>query len=313
MSVNEKMKAIADAIREKTNITEPLTLDAMAENIPFVYSHGYAAGNNDGFASGTEHGKMIGYEEGFISGETSGRIAGLEEGKQAEYDAFWDAYQDYGNRKSYQYAFAGTGWNNVTLKPKYTITITASNATSMFVRCNCYGKTRLDMTEICKKLDTSNLTSAALMFQDAFLENVTVDLGNATTLNNCFSSGNVGANKSIRNVTLKVTEKCTSLSSAFAYCDATEEVIFTDDSTIAADGLNFRWSTKLNKASIKSIINALSDEKEGLTVTLSQIAVDTAFETVKDAADGSTSAEWIALAGDENTEGIRPKWNISLL
>ena len=33
MSVDEKMTAIADAIREKTNITEPLTLDDMAENI----------------------------------------------------------------------------------------------------------------------------------------------------------------------------------------------------------------------------------------------------------------------------------------
>lgn len=301
MSVNEKMKAIADAIREKTNITEPLTLDDMAKNIPFVFSHGYVAGNEDGFATGTEHGKEIGYEEGFINGETSGRIAGFEEGKQAEYDAFWDAYQDYGNRKNYQYGFAGVGWNNVTLKPKYTIT--ASNATSMFARCNYVNKTRVDMTEVCEKLDTSNLTSAVSMFQDAFLENVTVDLGNATTLSNCFSSGNAGTGKAIRNVTLKVTEKCTYLSNAFAYCDATEEIIFTEDSVIASNGLDVRWSTKLSKASIESIINALSAEKEGLTVTLSKTAVNNAFGINVD--DASTYPE-----GSEyyNLRYSKPKW-----
>lgn len=287
MSVNKKMKAIADAIREKTNITEPLTLDAMAENIPFVYSHGYVAGNNDGFASGEEHGKMIGYEEGFISGETSGRIAGFEEGKQAEYDAFWDAFQDNGNRKNYQYAFCERGWNAETLKPKYMMVI--STGERMFYRCNCVGETRLDMTEVCKKLDTSQATSALYMFSDAFLDNVTVDLGNATTLNTCFASGNIGANKSIKNVTLKVTENCTTFTNAFRYCEETEEIIFTEDSVIASKGLDLHWSKNLNKASIESIIHALSAETEGLTVTLSKTAVNREFGINVD--DASTYPE----------------------
>lgn len=84
MSVNEKMKAIADAIRSKTNITEPLTLDAMAENIPFVYSHGYLAGTEEGFASGEaagrELGRQQGYDEGFNNGLSSGQIVGFDEG-----------------------------------------------------------------------------------------------------------------------------------------------------------------------------------------------------------------------------------------
>jgi hypothetical protein len=236
--------------------------------------------------------------------------SGYNTGKQNEYDTFWDAFQDNGNRDNYQYAFYGRGWNKDTLKPKYMMV--TSTGESMFRRCNDVNETRLDMTEICKKLDTSQATSAAYMFMDAFLDNVTVDLGNATTLVNCFFSGNVGGNKSIRNITLKVTDKCTTFSNAFAYCGATEEIIFTEDSVIEGNGLNLQWSKKLNKASIKSIINCLSDEKEGLTLTLSQTAVDNAFETIKGAADGSTSAEWIALAGDETTEGIKPKWNISL-
>lgn len=52
MSVNEKMTVIADAIRDKTKGTEPLTLDGMATEIPKVY----------------------------------------EEGKKAEHSEFWDSY-----------------------------------------------------------------------------------------------------------------------------------------------------------------------------------------------------------------------------
>lgn len=69
MSVNEKMKAIADAIREKTNITEPLTLDAMAENIPFVYNHGYVNGEASGRAAGLREGYSVGHSEGYSKGE----------------------------------------------------------------------------------------------------------------------------------------------------------------------------------------------------------------------------------------------------
>ena len=35
-------------------------------------------------------------------------------GKQAEYDAFWDAYQSNGERASYENAFSGRGWNDIT-------------------------------------------------------------------------------------------------------------------------------------------------------------------------------------------------------
>ena len=44
-----------------------------AENMPKVYDSAY----NQGFKKG------------------------IEQGKQAEYDEFWDAYQDNGNRTSY--------------------------------------------------------------------------------------------------------------------------------------------------------------------------------------------------------------------
>ena len=65
MSVNEKMAAIADAIRDKTGGTAALTLDDMAAEIPKVF---YA-------------------------------------GKKAEYNAFWDVRQNAGKAADYESAF----------------------------------------------------------------------------------------------------------------------------------------------------------------------------------------------------------------
>ena len=83
MSVNEKMTAIADAIRDKTKGTESLTLDDMATEIPKVY----------------------------------------EAGKQAEQDELWEQFQDGGKEKSYYYAFAYKRFNDETYNPKYDIRI----------------------------------------------------------------------------------------------------------------------------------------------------------------------------------------------
>lgn len=85
MSVNEKMTAIADAIRDKTGGTEKLGLDAMAAGVGEVYT------------------------------------AGIEQGKQAEYDILWDNLQLNGRRTHYAYAFAYTGWNDAIYNPKYPI------------------------------------------------------------------------------------------------------------------------------------------------------------------------------------------------
>lgn len=85
-TVNEKMTAIADAIRDKTGGTEALTLDGMAENVPKVY----------------------------------------EAGKKAENKRFWDAFQKNGTRTDYDYAFYGKSWNADTFYPTHDIRPTKS-------------------------------------------------------------------------------------------------------------------------------------------------------------------------------------------
>ncbi len=226
-----------------------------------------------------------------------------EAGKKAEYDAFWDGLQENGARKSYNYAFCGRGWNSKTLKPKHMMTL--SGATNMFMRCNECNPERLDMTEICKKIDASNVTNAAAMFQDAFLENVTIDLGNATTIQNIFNASNDGS-QAILSVTIKVTEKCTNFSNAFAYCGKTGKIIFTEDSVIASNGLNLQRSTLLSKESIVSVINALSTTTTGLTVTLSKTAVNNAFG-IKVDNETTWTDEWVAL------KNSKANWTIKLV
>ena len=70
----------------------------------------------------------------------------------------------------------------------------------------------------------------------------------------------------------------------------------TFSGTIGKD-IDFQKSTKLTKASIESIINALSSTASGVTVTFSQIAVNNAFST----------DEWNALIA------TKPNWTISLV
>jgi hypothetical protein len=70
------------------------------------------------------------YDEAYNAGVTDG----IEQGKKAEYDAFWDAYQDSGNRADYDFAFAGNGWTDATFKPKHDIVITG-RTDSMFQGC----------------------------------------------------------------------------------------------------------------------------------------------------------------------------------
>lgn len=105
----------------------------------------------------------------------------------------------------------------------------------------------------------------------------------------------------IKKITL---ESGTIISNWFDYC--TSLVNLTIEGTIGQNGFNVSWSP-LSKASLISVINALSDTTTGLTVTLRLAAVNTAFETTAGAADGSTSDEWTALIA------TKPNWTINLI
>ena len=231
-----------------------------------------------------------------------------ENGKKAEYDAFWDLFQQNGKRGNYMGAFGGIGWTKDTFKPKYPI-----NPNGLIVADYMfYGFNRIstadiddlfDFTEFNSKIDFSKSKRFIHTFNNARIKNLYVDCSSATEINLAFSADNGGY---LENLTLKVTPTTTQFISAFNFQYHMKNLTFTEDSEIAAS-INFKWSTKFTHDSIVSIINALSSTTTGLSVTISKTAVNKAFETSTGANDGSTSPEWLALVA------TKTNWTINLV
>lgn len=253
------------------------------ENVPKVYESGRKIGHDEGIEEGYDNGLSVAIDvqEEFLEGQP-----------KTYYDAFWDAFQHNGTRTNYNYAFAGSGFDVEIMKPKY-IPIVPKNAQYMFAHNLKGAPNKKDYTEICKMIDLSQITNASSLFQNICGKNITVDLSSCTAASNAFNCNSGG---DLDNVTLKVTEKLTSASNMFLYNTDLTTLTFTEDSVIAV-GLTLQKCPKLSKASIESVINALSTTTTGLTVTLSQTAVNNAF----------TEAEWEAL------EATKPNWTISLI
>ena len=207
------------------------------------------------------------YDAGFSAGQNSGYDEGFEAGKQAEYDAFWDAYQENGNRTLYVEAFNRHGWNEVTYKPKYPIIGTTYGLQSTFSNSQ---------------------------IKDTIVPVVVRGSGNMrATFNMCTFLINIPS--------LVLELPVTDLGNAFYQCLNLEEInVSCVNDGCFAGTLTLQQSTKLSKASIESIIHALSTTTSGLTLTLSETAVTNAF--------GSTTAgEWTDLIG------TRSNWTITLV
>lgn len=186
-------------------------------------------------------------------------------GVQAEYDRFWNNFQQNGKRVSYWYGFSGAGWTEETLKPKYTIsfneaTNTTQHAAGMFYRCgegayNGKLESCIDFSKIQHLFDFSGLKSARHTFNSAFIKNLYVDLSNCEVAQGTFARAWGGM---IENLTLKVTEKLTQCTDMFSGSTATQ-IFFTEDSVIACNGFDFN-SCDLTKESLLTILNALADK-----------------------------------------------------
>ena len=97
------------------------------------------------------------------SGELPDKVAEVyEAGKQAEYDAFWDAYQNYGKLRYYKMLFAGNGWNKDTFKPKYDIIDT--NGQAVFQESLIYVDLREHLNNLGVRLDTSGAKTLSYYF-----------------------------------------------------------------------------------------------------------------------------------------------------
>lgn len=261
-------------------------LEIIAENVPKVYEAGKADGRTEGYEAGYNKG----YNEGFDTDA-------YEKGKQAEYDAFWDSYQMNGTRETYQYgAFSGSGWNNITFKPKYPIK--AVNVYGMFQDTH--------ITEI-NNIDFSLATAFSSVFAYSYKVKKIgeINIPNVTVMNATFvnCTGLVTIEKII------VGNIC-SFDRTFVNCSNLENITFGGE---IGNDINFQWSTNLTEASIRSIIGHLSDKASDKTLTLSKTAVETAFVWGFDP-EGDGVYDWIFDEGTwEQLELSKPNWEITLV
>ena len=229
-----------------------------------------------------------------------------EKGKKDEYDKFWDAFQKYGNRTIYmQYSFAGYGFNTYNLYPKYDIKPNGSCDSLFYAWENISANERFSLKQRLEEcgvvLDTSKATSFinTFAYNMAFTEVPTTDLTSAKTVSGLFAH-NYGVLKTIEKL---VVNENTPMGGWFVNSPGVENI--TIEGTIGKSGFNISPCTKLSGQSIVSIIEALSDTTSGLTVTLSQTAVDNmAFPIV---GNKGTYNSWTDL------EQSRTNWTISLV
>ena len=243
MSVNEKMTAIASAIREKGSIDHPLTLDEMAQSISRVYDNGHERG----------------YMEGFSSGEEEGLKRGEAWGAKAEYDRFWDAYQQNGNRDNYTNAFYS--WDKESFNPKYTIS--GTNMQGMFLYAT--------IEEI----------------------NVDIDARNTTNMNSCFNRCT-----NLRKIKKIIAGENTVFHVAmFSYSTALYEVIF--EGTIAMDlALNSaKISAESAKSIIACLKNYKGTDSEYVHSIKLHANTWAALEADSTAPDGGTWANYVDSLG----------------
>jgi hypothetical protein len=240
----------------------------IAYNMQRVYLSGY----NKGY----EEGEQLGHQEGTAEGWQQGLDEGINIGKTEQYDNFWDIFQQNGNRTNYEYAFAGgKTWSDSIFKPKYSFK--PQYAAYMFTQCGI-----IDLKSCLAEKE------------------LTLDFSNTANLLSAFAWNDsmVAIGK------FKVSSTTTNYASTFAGCNNLKDIEFEGE---IVSNLDISASKVLSKASITSLINTLSTSTSGKTVTLSKVAVNTAFETSAGAGDGEASTRWISL------EQSRSNWTISLV
>lgn len=221
----------------------------------------------------------------------------FEAGKKAEYDAFWDIIQNFGNRTDYANAFAYQAWSDETFKPKYDIKVVGNGVNLFRGSVNTITDLEAALERAGVVLDTSGAINLNNAFTNPNLTSLpTIDM------TKCTSNGSGSLSIQPNTITIRkiISSEGTYWSSTGTFRYAYGLVNLIVEGVIGRGDFSVQWSTKLSKDSIVSIINALSTETSGLTLTLSKTAVNNVFE------GGSMESEWLNLIA------TKPNWTISL-
>lgn len=180
--------------------------------------------------------------------------AGQVTGRKTEYDRFWDEYQRNGTRYGYYYAFAGSGWNDETFKPKYDIVLKGSNIYA-FSYCEV-----TDLVNALEKLgvslDTSLSSSNNHMFYNAQTKRLPpINLTGQWTVSGVFCDC-----QKLESIEKIIVAEKNKFADAFTNCSNLKNITF--EGVIGQNGLSFGNSPLLTHESLLNIIDCLKDFRE---------------------------------------------------
>lgn len=180
-----------------------------------------------------------------------------EAGKKAEYDAFWDMFQNNGSRTTYTWTFGNA---NIVgeLHPKYEIKPTGGIGQMCIYNYNLttFYNWGFPTSGVTTCLSTFAGCNNFLGFVD---ENGDVIKGKSffgsdvTDYRYCFQN-----NYKIEYIFIDVTSNAQLYTGAFQQCLELKELKIIGE--IKSSGFDVHWSTKLDLESLLGIINALEDK-----------------------------------------------------
>lgn len=233
----DDVDAVANAIRNNLGNGTKYTVGQMPSAIDEIQTYAYNNGHSEGYGEG--------------------KTDGLAEGKKSQYDEFWDAIQEYGNKTDYTYAYTNFKYHEL-FYPKYSMQpYTLNTAFWSFGRKESNPEKYVDLVERFDNrglvLDTSKCTNFSSTFMWANIKRIGIfDLTSASSaLSSTFGYGAI-----INIDKLIVNENTPFTSNTFQNQAALEEIRFEG---VIGVNINFQWSTKLSHESLMSIINSLKD------------------------------------------------------
>lgn len=227
-----------------------------------------------------------------------------EAGKNAAYDAFWDAYQQNGERVNYHTGFAGKGWNEHAFKPKYDIKPTTAYMMFYQIPTNA----NIDLVKTAEEqgivFDFSNCTNFTYFaYSPGVVRLGTIDTRSAKSFQQFLAS-----NSTLHTIEKLILKEDGSQTIGNATWFLPSNSTFKNITIEGKLGASVRCvCANMTKASLTSFLTALYEESTEKTLTLSKTAVNMEFETAEGLNDGVNSAEWAALVN------AKQNWTISLV
>ena len=222
-----------------------------------------------------------GTEETYKPAEMGDAVRAIESGDNF-YNEFWDAYQQEGERTSYDYCFYGYSWTEETVKPKYDICPTS--AQSMFQNSKIVDIKKL-FEDLGIKVDFSKATYIANLFQGAKAQFVfPLDCSSLKSFEAVFRN-----NYDIKEVNiLNLRSDCSISSTAFAQCKALETLNISGSLN---SNLYLKESLLLSNESIQNIINCMVDLTGG-TAKILTVHTDVKAKLTETQIAAITSKNW---------------------